>query len=66
MNVAGRGRSDRGENARPDDGPDAEEDQNRNEKNNEYSLLVLYIEKNIGCPITNISVGAARDEIIRR
>jgi adenylosuccinate synthase len=25
-----------------------------------------YIEKNIGCPITNISVGAARDEIIRR
>ena len=27
---------------------------------------ILYIEKNIGCPITNISVGAARDEIIRR
>ena len=27
---------------------------------------ILFIEKNIGCPITNISVGAARDEIIRR
>lgn len=27
---------------------------------------INYIEKNIGCPITNISVGAARDEIIRR
>lgn len=27
---------------------------------------ILYIEKNIGCPVTNISVGAARDEIIRR
>ncbi len=25
-----------------------------------------YIERGIGCPITNISVGAARDEIIRR
>ena len=27
---------------------------------------ILYIEKNIGCRISNISVGAARDEIIRR
>ena len=27
---------------------------------------INFIEKNIGCPITNISVGAARDEIIRR
>ena len=27
---------------------------------------VLYIEKSIGCPIANISVGAARDAIIRR
>ena len=27
---------------------------------------ILYIEKSIHCPITNISVGAARDEIIRR
>ena len=27
---------------------------------------ILYIEQSIGCPITNISVGAARDEIIRR
>ena len=27
---------------------------------------INYIERGIGCPITNISVGAARDEIIRR
>ncbi|HML68967.1 MAG TPA: adenylosuccinate synthase [Clostridia bacterium] len=27
---------------------------------------INFIEKNIGCPITNISVGAAREEIIRR
>ena len=27
---------------------------------------ILYIEKSIDCPITNISVGAARDAIIRR
>ena len=27
---------------------------------------INFIEKSIGCPITNISVGAARDEIIRR
>ena len=27
---------------------------------------VDYIQKSIGCPITNISVGAARDAIIRR
>jgi len=27
---------------------------------------INFIEKNIGCKITNISVGAARDEIIRR
>ena len=27
---------------------------------------ILYIEKNIRCPIANISVGAARDAIIRR
>lgn len=27
---------------------------------------INFIQENIGCPITNISVGAARDEIIRR
>ena len=27
---------------------------------------INFIERSIGCPITNISVGAARDEIIRR
>ena len=27
---------------------------------------ILYIEKSIGCPIANISVGASRDAIIRR
>ena len=32
----------------------------------EAQNYINFIEKNIGCPITNISVGAARDEIIRR